>query len=664
MDKIDYPLLYFEFQEGAVLGILVGTELEAMDKDLRSLKSALLDHLQKQYKKYDDYPLMDIMEPRLRMVEASIRPAYRDRTGSYPLSSTLKVSVPAVFGETEQGYFECYLPLFAESFYYYDARQFDALVQHVVVTLLNRYSPEKIYRLQMLPRPSLDVVPLKVNYDRDLYWSGIEYKREYKVLNRLAERVPQKKNIRRSMSALPEAAWEQEGKVTEVADKLISTRSNVLAVGRPGTGKSAVLRQAIKKITARSRKQQLGYTFWRILPQRITASSKYLGEWEELCELLVEELNLANGILWVEDVVRLLQIGGEGPEDSVAAFLLSFLQQGKLQMVGEATPQELESMRRLLPGFAEAFQVVLIEELDEKKVISVLDKFAEYSEKSLRMPIAKEALQLSYRLLLRYYPYESFPGKGIKFLGQCVSEGQLRRAEKVTKKAVFDNFIRQTGLPEFFLRDDLLLDIEELQGYFNQRIIGQPDAVSKLCSLVKVYKAGLNNPYKPINTLLFAGPTGVGKTASAKALADYFFGKGQRKSPLVRIDMLEFLDRIARDIGATSAVLRERSENYNSGWFDTRADDRFWFAYGQLYAYYGILTAARADFEDVVRERRLEAVWDELEQQLRASLNISPFIISNGAEAGWLMPSHLATLGFYILRVRSNLIEIRTVLDR
>ena len=552
MDKIDYPLLYFEFQEGAVLGILVGTELEAMDKDLRSLKSALLDHLQKQYKKYDDYPLMDIMEPRLRMVEASIRPAYRDRTGSYPLSSTLKVSVPAVFGETEQGYFECYLPLFAESFYYYDARQFDALVQHVVVTLLNRYSPEKIYRLQMLPRPSLDVVPLKVNYDRDLYWSGIEYKREYKVLNRLAERVPQKKNIRRSMSALPEAAWEQEGKVTEVADKLISTRSNVLAVGRPGTGKSAVLRQAIKKITARSRKQQLGYTFWRILPQRITASSKYLGEWEELCELLVEELNLANGILWVEDVVRLLQIGGEGPEDSVAAFLLSFLQQGKLQMVGEATPQELESMRRLLPGFAEAFQVVLIEELDEKKVISVLDKFAEYSEKSLRMPIAKEALQLSYRLLLRYYPYESFPGKGIKFLGQCVSEGQLRRAEKVTKKAVFDNFIRQTGLPEFFLRDDLLLDIEELQGYFNQRIIGQPDAVSKLCSLVKVYKAGLNNPYKPINTLLFAGPTGVGKTASAKALADYFFGKGQRKSPLVRIDMSEFQypGQIVRLIGA------------------------------------------------------------------------------------------------------------------
>ncbi|WP_372928225.1 DUF2333 family protein [Methyloceanibacter sp.] len=133
----------------------------------------------------------------------------------------------------------------------------------------------------------------------------------------------------------------------------------------------------------------------------------------------------------------------------------------------------------------------------------------------------------------------------------------------------------------------------------------------------------------------------------------------------VRADnLLQFVDRIAKDIGATSAILRERSENYSSGWFDPRADDRFWFAYGQLYAYYGILTAARTDFADVIEERRLTALWDELEEQLRASLRIQPAIISNGAEDGWLMPSHLATLGFYVLRVRSNLVEVRLVLDR
>jgi hypothetical protein len=129
-------------------------------------------------------------------------------------------------------------------------------------------------------------------------------------------------------------------------------------------------------------------------------------------------------------------------------------------------------------------------------------------------------------------------------------------------------------------------------------------------------------------------------------------------------NLLQFIDRIANDIGATSAILRDRSEKYNSGWFDTRADDRFWFAYGQLYGYYGILTAARADFQDVIAQRDLAQLWSLLEDQLRAALNIQPFIVSNGAESGWLMPSHLATMGFYVLRVRSNLVEIRQVLDR
>jgi hypothetical protein len=129
-------------------------------------------------------------------------------------------------------------------------------------------------------------------------------------------------------------------------------------------------------------------------------------------------------------------------------------------------------------------------------------------------------------------------------------------------------------------------------------------------------------------------------------------------------NLLQFIDRIANDIGATSAILRDRSEKYNLGWFDTRADDRFWFAYGQLYGYYGILTAARADFKDVIAQRGLTQLWSELEDQLHAALGIQPVIISNGAESGVLMPSHLATMGFYILRVRSNLVEIRLVLDR
>lgn len=129
-------------------------------------------------------------------------------------------------------------------------------------------------------------------------------------------------------------------------------------------------------------------------------------------------------------------------------------------------------------------------------------------------------------------------------------------------------------------------------------------------------------------------------------------------------NLLEFLDRITADIGSTSDILRQRMEASNAGWFDPRADDRFWFTYGQLYAYQGILTAARADFEEVFSNRNLDQVWERTEDQLRGSLDLTPAIISNGRESSWIMPSHLATMGFYLLRVRSNLVEMRDILAR
>ena len=129
-------------------------------------------------------------------------------------------------------------------------------------------------------------------------------------------------------------------------------------------------------------------------------------------------------------------------------------------------------------------------------------------------------------------------------------------------------------------------------------------------------------------------------------------------------NLLQFLDRVTSDIGSTSDILRTRMEASNAGWFDPRADDRFWFAYGQLYAYYGILTAARMDFTDVFTNRNLEQLWVRTEEQMRTALDLRPAIISNGHESSWIMPTHLATMGFYVLRIRSNLVEIRDVLDR
>lgn len=555
MEKFVYPLLYYQLSENRVLGLLVGTHHQIIDKDIKHVKSSLTTHLKRLYKKYDDYPYTPFESFRLKTFEVKVRPVYRDNNRSYPSSKVLKVPVDAVFGPTDQGHFCCFLPLLGESFYYYDSKLLVSLVQNFAMNILNKKTPDEIYRMITGLRPNLDEISLRINLYREYNFSnGWSFTDKFKELEAMAERYPQSKSLRKNMASFPEVAWELEREVGEAVDKIVSTRSNILLVGKHGTGKSSVLRQAMRKITAKSSKLDL--TFWQLMAQRITARAKYLGEWQQNVEELLYELECANGILWVVDMVQLLQTGGEGPEDSVAAFLTSFLQNGKLQMVGEVTPAQLESMRRMLPGFVENFQLIELEELPEHKIQSILDKFADYCRQNMKVEIDKKALSVSYRLLLRYYPYESFPGKGVKFLSQCINQALQENRTQITKKEVIDNFIKQTGMPELFLRDDLLLDDKELTAYFKNRIIGQDTAIESLANVVKIFKAGLNSPAKPIATMIFAGPTGVGKTASTKALAEYFFGKGQKKSPLVRIDMSEFQHpaQLARFIGGGGEI--------------------------------------------------------------------------------------------------------------
>ena len=129
-------------------------------------------------------------------------------------------------------------------------------------------------------------------------------------------------------------------------------------------------------------------------------------------------------------------------------------------------------------------------------------------------------------------------------------------------------------------------------------------------------------------------------------------------------NLLRFLDQMANTLGSTSDILSKRIELSNAGWFDMRADDRFWFTYGQLYALNGVMAAARSDFDDIARDKNLTKVWDEMQRQLRATLEIDPLIISNGAEDSFIMPSHLSTMGFNLLRVRANMTEMRDILDR
>jgi len=225
-----------------------------------------------------------------------------------------------------------------------EEKQLHALATYIVTNLLNKETPEKLHRYMSYRKPVLETIQLKVNNKRTFQNTNWQQDRTQalKVLPTLADQFPYPKSIQRTISSFPDAAWELDNIVENVIQKLIHQSANVLVVGKNSVGKSAVLKQAFKRLANQVRKNQLDYTFWNMMSQRITASAKYLGEWQ-----------------WIQDVIQLIKTGGQGAEDSVAAFLLPFLQQGQLQMVGEVSPTELDSLRRLLPGFTDLLTKML-----------------------------------------------------------------------------------------------------------------------------------------------------------------------------------------------------------------------------------------------------------------------------------------------------------------
>jgi hypothetical protein len=144
-------------------------------------------------------------------------------------------------------------------------------------------------------------------------------------------------------------------------------------------------------------------------------------------------------------------------------------------------------------------------------------------------------------------------------------------------------------------------------------------------------------------------------------------------------NLRSFFDRIANDLGSVADGLTKRSmgerydprtdeyvegEGNDRGWFDMRADNLFHEASGTMYAYHGILQAARKDFADVIKTRQLDDVWDRLERNVAEAAALDPLIVANGKRDGFLIPDHLAVMAENVLRARANVTEIGDILDR
>ena len=349
----------------------------------------------------------------------------------------------------------------------------------------------------------------------------------------------------------PPRAFEVTEPVAQLAEALSGERRpSVVLVGPSGVGKTAVVHELVRQ----RRRRGLGETpFWSTTGARIVAGMPGFGMWQERCQKIVGEVSGTGAVLHVESLVELIGVGrGVGSEQGVAAFLRPSIERGDLQVITECVPEQLSVIEREEPQLLAALQRIEVVPPDRRQACAILRSAARASrpDSGRREFIADEAIETIDRLHRRFATYSALPGRPLRFLKNLLAD---RGGEVVTGKDVVASFVAETGLPLFLLGGGEPLRLDETREFFSRRVMGQPRAVDLVVDVLATVKAGLSPPGRPISSMLFIGPTGVGKTETAKALAEFMYRSPAR---MIRVDMSEYVDVPAVDrlIGGSFAA--------------------------------------------------------------------------------------------------------------
>jgi ATP-dependent Clp protease ATP-binding subunit ClpA len=338
---------------------------------------------------------------------------------------------------------------------------------------------------------------------------------------------------------VPEPVWCLDAVVARLAELLAArTPRSVLLVGPSGVGKTA----AVRELARRRAEFGLGSTpFWSTSGARLVAGMTGYGMWQERCARVVREASRRRAVVHLGGLVELMQVGkSEHNALGIASFLRPSIARGELLAVAECTPEQLSLAQREDPHLVAAFETLAVAEPDAEQGREILRRFAGSAPPEVRKPLPADALDALDRLHRRYTSYSAYPGRPLRFLRGLLQD---RRGEpSLDAGDVLDAFARETGLPRVLIDPRERLDLGRLRGWLAERVIDQPEAVELVADLVATAKAGLTRPRRPIASLLFIGPTGVGKTEMAKSLAEFLFGSRDR---LTRFDMSEFGDPLA-----------------------------------------------------------------------------------------------------------------------
>lgn len=390
------------------------------------------------------------------------------------------------------------------------------------------------------------------------------------------------------------------------------TKNNPVLIGDPGVGKTAIAEGLAQRISSGKVPEVLENKRVVALDMAsVVAGTKYRGEFEERLKKIVDEIkNAGNVIVFIDELHTLIGAGAAEGAIDAANILKPALARGELQCIGATTLDEYRKHIERDSALERRFQPVTVNEPTVEDTIAILKGLRDRYEAHHRVRITDEAIEAAAKLSARYITDRFLPDKAIDLVDEAASKVRLRaftpppdlkeleenieelRKEKeaaiaaqefekaaqlrdqetrlrgeidaarqswrsrqtegefvVGPEDIADITSSWTGIPvkELKLEEtERLLKMEEI---LHQRVVGQEEAVAAVSRAIRRARAGLKDPRRPIGSFIFLGPTGVGKTELARALAEVLFGD---EDATVRIDMSEYMERhtVSRLVGA------------------------------------------------------------------------------------------------------------------
>ena len=331
-------------------------------------------------------------------------------------------------------------------------------------------------------------------------------------------------------------------------------KNNPMLVGDPGVGKSAIVEGiAIKIVTGDIPPSLADKRLISLDLGSIVAGTKYRGDFEKRLKSIINEV-AANPdvILFIDEFHTIVGAGGASGSLDAANMLKPALARGDIQCIGATTLDEFRKIVEKDGALDRRFQKIMVEHTDIQHSISILDRLKTNYEKHHNVIYTDEAIEACVRMSDRYITDRCLPDKAIDAMDEAGSMVRLKNPKKtghVTAEDVASIISKMTGIPSGRIAEGEGNKLMKMRAKLQGRIIGQDYAIDKVVRAIQRNRAGIKDPGKPIGTFLFFGPTGVGKTQLAKALAEYLFDSEEN---MVRLDMSEYMEKfnVSRLIGA------------------------------------------------------------------------------------------------------------------